>query len=176
MEVPERSGVVGPRWRQERERAVADHALWVADRVGGGGQVQQSHVEPVPSRPVHETTESETPTRVVRTDRGSIPVHNCLGRMPIASLSTHLSEVVGQVRADHRQRVALDAQRVQHIGNLLRCRHADHERDARPSVDQHPLQKRQLNLDRVLRQMRAVVHSDALVSLGESGARVNLHG
>jgi hypothetical protein len=138
--------------------------------------VQQSHVELVPARPVQETTKSEHAARVVGTDRGGIPVHDCLRRMPIASLRGRLVEVVGQVGADDRQQVAVDAQGVQHVGDLLRWGRADHERDAGPSVGQHALQERQLHLDRVLRSMGAVVDGDAFLPFGQNGARVDLHG
>ena len=82
---------------------------------------------------------------------------------------------MGQVGADDRQQVAADGQRVQDVGDLLRRGLADHERHAGPPAGEYPLQERELHLDRVLGLVGIVVDGDALMTLGQGCAGVDLH-
>jgi len=45
----------------------------------------------------------------MRADPGGISIHDCLCRTPIASLRGRQIEVMGQVGADDRQHVTVDA-------------------------------------------------------------------
>jgi hypothetical protein len=73
-------------------------------------------------------------TGVVPTDCGGISVHDYLRRMPIASLRAQLVEVVGQVGANDRQHVAVDAKGVQHVGHPAPLR----SRRPRAATEVHP--------------------------------------